>query len=940
MRRIISLVLLSVLTSQALFAQKMSKGTMSIDGYVSASNEGKTIPVEYAAVILNPAGLYAMTDKNGRYVFRNLDPGDYTISIQLIGYENVDSTIVLRRGGKSEFNFTLVESSFRLKEVNVVASRSKAGDATASIISRQAIDHSQTSSLQDIMQLLPGVELTNPDLSSTQSLSLRTAASTAMNSLGTSIIIDGAPVSNNANMESLSSSITGVSSTIAGSSVSSAGSIPNSGIDVRSISTDNIESVEVIRGIPSVQYGDLTSGAVIINSKAGIEPLTVRIKTNPKIFQGYISKGFRISDKAGDMHISGDYAYSNAKTTEAYAYYQRFNLKGMWTKRYGDLNSSTSLELKYGKDTRNRNHDDLSNSVSSGGTNIGYRFNTNGTWNINKGWLKSMRYDLSNSYTYKESFHEQDYVNAVSIYSTNMTDGTTLSNTAGRHIFDSAGNEITRFSTSQNNEYATYLPFTYFSHYDFYGKELNTYAKVTVNFFKNWSKMNNKILAGADFQSDGNLGAGLLFTEGAPPKNTSSESSYRERRLSDVPFVNQIGIFAEDSFKADVLGRTFNLSAGLRFDEVNSLTALSPRINASYDILPKVLTLRGGYGVTAKAPTSSFFYPEKAYYDQTNYNSLEAPDDKNKLLLATTYVFDRENDDLEIALNRKVEIGIDLTIAKKYRLAVTYYNELMENGYEMGNTFSSIQWMPYKYYSQTGTDAGGNPILELSRDTHKFFKYYVPMNTSYEKNTGVEWELNLGRFDAIRTSFYLNGAWMHTMNTTNGYTFDINSYNGSTVNSNVSVYDPQMRKYNYEKALTTLRITHNIPSIGFVLTLTSQLNLYAKNWTNYNNDVLPQQYISNENGQVHPFTQEMSESADYRYMLDQRSESRFITEKTKTTLVFNLNVSKEIKDFLTASFFVNNIFNSRPLDPSEVANGSYTELNNPIYFGFELKLNL
>ena len=254
--------------------------------------------------------------------------------------------------------------------------------------------------------------------------------------------------------------------------------------------------------------------------------------------------------------------------------------------------------------------------------------------------------------------------------------------------------------------------------------------------------MNNKILAGADFQSDGNLGAGLLFTEGAPPKNTSSESSYRERRLSDVPFVNQIGIFAEDSFKADVLGRTFNLSAGLRFDEVNSLTALSPRINASYDILPKVLTLRGGYGVTAKAPTSSFFYPEKAYYDQTNYNSLEAPDDKNKLLLATTYVFDRENDDLEIALNRKVEIGIDLTIAKKYRLAVTYYNELMENGYEMGNTFSSIQWMPYKYYSQTGTDAGGNPILELSRDTHKFFKYYVPMNTSYEKNTGVEWELN------------------------------------------------------------------------------------------------------------------------------------------------------------------------------------------------------
>ena len=34
----------------------------------------------------------------------------------------------------------------------------------------------------------------------------------------------------------------------------------NSGVDMRSVSTDDIESVEVVRGIPSVEYGDLTSG--------------------------------------------------------------------------------------------------------------------------------------------------------------------------------------------------------------------------------------------------------------------------------------------------------------------------------------------------------------------------------------------------------------------------------------------------------------------------------------------------------------------------------------------------------------------------------------------------------------------------------------------------------------------------------------------------------
>lgn len=32
----------------------------------------------------------------------------------------------------------------------------------------------------------------------------------------------------------------------------------NSGVDMRMISTDDIESVEIIRGIPSVEYSNLT----------------------------------------------------------------------------------------------------------------------------------------------------------------------------------------------------------------------------------------------------------------------------------------------------------------------------------------------------------------------------------------------------------------------------------------------------------------------------------------------------------------------------------------------------------------------------------------------------------------------------------------------------------------------------------------------------------
>ncbi len=909
----------------------------SIQGTVVTVENGAKVPVDYAVILLKPAGVYATTDEKGSYRLGGLDPGTYNLNIQLIGYETVDTTLTIR--GDMRRDFVLTQSSFRLEEVHVVAEASKAGESTASMISRQAIDHSQTSSLRDIMQLLPGAAITNPDLGSAHSITLRSVGGSDMNSLGTAIIVDGAPLSNNANMEAITATINGVSSPIAGTSVSAGGATPNGGIDVRQLSTDNIESVEVIRGIPSVQYGDLTSGAVIINSKAGVEPLTIRLKADPKIYQAALSKGFKLGPNAGDLNISGDYAYSNAKTTESYAHYQRFNLKGLWSKRFGDLNTSTSLDLRFGKDTRDKNPDDLRSNLASGGTNLGYRISTNGTWNINRGWLKTFRYDLSNSYTWKESFHEQDNINAVAIYTTNMQDGTTVANIPGMKLFDTEGREITSF-TDGNGAYAIMTPYSYFCHYDFYGKEVSTFAKAYLNLFKQWDDTSEKILAGADFKSEGNLGRGLVFPKDCPPNRTNTESGYRERPLYDIPFVNQLGLFAENSFRTKLLRGEMNLTAGLRFDMVGGLTALCPRINASFELIPEIWVLRGGYGITAKAPTSAYLYPTDAYYDQLNINTTEATNPEDRVVMATTRIFNTTNPDLEIARNRKAEVGFDLKIARRYRLSVTLYDELMKNGYSYSRDLSTFVWVPYQTWKIGGHDAIGTPLFTLDKDTHRFFSYYRPSNNTREHHYGLEYELDLGRFNGIRTSFFLNGAWMHTATSSSGETYALNLKEGSYVDSHVAIYDPGVREYHNERFLTTLRTTHNIPSIGFVVTLTTQLNVFTTNWTDYHNDEAPQRYISNDDGKVYDFTAEMAADPAYRYMVGQLSESRFIHSWTIPTVVFNLNVTKEIRNFMTASFYVNNLFNSRPLDPSEVSKGSYTELNNPMYFGFEIKLKI
>lgn len=920
----------------ALPASLAAQQKAEIHGTVSTVENGVKVPVDYAVVVLKPAGLYATTDAGGAYRISGLDPGSYELNIQLIGYETIDTTLVIRQSVRKDF--VLTPSSFRLEEVHVVAEASKAGESTASLISRQAIDHSQTSSLRDIMGLLPGASITNPDLSSAHSITLRSVSGSDMNSLGTAIIVDGAPMSNNANMEGITASMNGVSSPIAGTSVSAGGANPNGGIDVRQLSTDNIESVEIIRGIPSVQYGDLTSGAVIINSKAGAEPLTVRLKADPKIYQVAASKGFRLGGNAGDLHLSGDYAYSNAKTTESYAHYRRLNLKGLWSKTFGPVVTSTALDLRFGKDTRDKNPDDLRSNLATGGTNIGYRINTNGTWNINRGWFKTLRYDVSNSYTWKKSFHEQDNVNAVSIFTTNMTDGTTVSDAVGKRIFDTGGNEITNIGNS--GAYAVMTPYSYFCHYDFYGKELNTFAKVTLNLFKQWDKTSEKILAGADFKSDGNLGRGLVFEEGKPPGRSNNESGYRERPLYDIPFVNQTGFFAENVFRTQLWRRTFNLTAGLRLDLVNGKSALCPRINASFELIPEIWTLRGGWGITAKAPTAAYLYPTDAYYDQVNINTSEATNPGDRTVMATTRIYSAVNPDLEIARNRKAEIGFDVRIAGRYRLGVTLYDELMKNGYSFARDYSTFVWVPYKVWSIAGHDANGAPLFALSTDTHRFFSYYRPSNNAWEHHYGLEYELDLGRFSAIRTSFFLNGAWMHSESSSSGESFALNLKEGSYVSSHVAVYDPWVRKSHNERFLTTLRTTHNIPSIGFVVTLTTQLNVFTASWTDYHNDEAPQRYISNDDGQVYDFTAEMAADPAYRYMVGQLSDTRFIRSHTIPTVVFNLNVSKEIRNFLTASFYVNNLFNSRPLDPSEITKGSFTELNSPMYFGFEVKIKI
>lgn len=949
MRCALTCLLVSTLVgvSAPSFAQDSKK--VKISGTVYETDpSGQVVPLNAAFVAIPDITLGVSSDEKGKYVLDNVPSGKVRVSVQFVGKVTID-TLVTANADLS-LDFTMQNEDFRLKEVTVTATQSRSGKSTASFISRSAMDHMQATSLYDLMSLLPGGVMQNQNMSSAQEINIRQASGstqqTSMNAMGTAIIRDGAPMSNNANLSAMSPTVLGASSSTPSSLAG--GASPAGGTDVRGISTENIESVQIIRGIPSVEYGDLTSGAVIIRTKAGREPLRVKAKANPNIYQVSLGSGMELGKKKGAINVSADYAYNTNNPVSSYLHYQRATAKVLYSNSifHNKLRTNTSLDFIYGKDTRKRNPDEQKEKTASEGRDAGVTFNTNGTWNINKGWLKTLRYVLSGTYMDKDSFYETVYSSATAPYSMTTVNGAVLSNFAGKHITDAFGNEITNFGPQDATKYAVNLPSSYFGHYDIDSREVNVFAKVVGNLYKSSGNVANRILVGVDFKSDGNVGKGKTYDPATPPYRSvyGHNSSFRPRSYKDIPFVNQVGVYLEDNFKWSIGGsHDLNIQAGVRYDNASVVGGIvSPRVNGSIDLIPKVLSIFGGYGITAKMPSLLYLHPEDAYFEYINMNELASsaiPEDE-RLFITTTEVRKVDNSDLKIARNHKAEVGFNLKLGKA-TLNVTAFRENLRNGYALDQTFDTFHTFMYKEYGRNET--GG---IELINDLPVLSSYLKPTNNLNQRTDGVEFDLNVGRIEPIRTSFQLNGAWMRAKSWRKGYSFYDNSGDVASARKPVALYSLDGKASYEQQFVTTLRATHNIPRIGFVVTLAAQAVWQVADWATYGNDSIPVGYIALEDASVHMFekgrftTPEQVQEAGYGYMLQNVGHSGEIKESYSPYFCFNMNVTKEISDILRVSFFANNMFRSYPRKESKRYPGTYSIFNNRFFFGLELSLTL
>lgn len=951
-------------------ASAQSKAKLNVTGQVfsvAEANSAVKETVPFAVIILPEINISVSSDADGLFSIPNMNPGDYKVSVQSLGYQTLETTITVVANKENKFDFTLLESNFRMEEIVVTAEVSKAGKATSSIINKAAMEHLQTTSLADVMSLLPGATQQKPDLQG-----VSTAAVRGGSSLGTAVIVDGAPMSNNANMQALK-----VGSTPTGS-VS-----PTTGIDLRTITTDNVESIEVIRGVAPVEYGDMTAGAIIVNGKAGFQPLTVKFNVNPNVYSISATQGFALGQKAGNINYAADYAYSVDDPREGYDYYQRVTAKVGYTNTFGKFYTNNSLSFLFSFDRGYPNPDDENDHNTFYEKDYGIRFTHNGQYNANANFFKSLQYNVSFNYTNRHSFYEDLVQNGDAPYSLSKVDGTVLTSILNGHVYDADGNQITSYDPNKvQYPKAWILPTNYTSQYDIFGKELNTFAKVKANFAGDWGRTNHRLVVGADFKSDGNVGEGKVYDVNLPPLRSTSGSvieAYRDRSFKEIPFINQMGAYVQETFSAEIAKRRLELVAGLRYDHVfNFGGGFSPRLNLSYELVPRVLNFNVAYGITRKAPTLYYLYPENKYYDALNYdNSLSTtiPDDK-KMQVVTTYVNERKTDELEMMRQDKYEIGLSANIGKMY-FSVVGYEERVDNGFGMytdPDDFRIIEYVEYKHSfdPETGdillSDKNGMPVLTEKARNPYFITVNNPGNRSRYRRTGLEYVLNFGRIDAIRTTFQVDGQ-VYTSKTLPEKTYSFSGRIPSGAGSDFSKYPDKgvfsnldISPVTYTEYVTTnITAVHNIPQIGLVISANAHIRWMSRSWENYTTDrdllTIPKWWIprtdSNIDGKdytagtMYDFNKEWAnpENPNYerfQYLLTDDSynwDTLYQKERTyEPTLTIGLNVSKEFGKMFNLSFFAQNMFRSSRLQESYITPGSYTRIGGGGFF-FGLQLN-
>ncbi len=892
--------------------------SQNLRGYLINKKDKK--PISYAIVQLVEAGQWTIATEDGYFSFTDIKESQVTLFIRHLGMQEFSQTFQTLLPTDAPLKIELTPQSYDMQEVTVVAKKGQGTTSSTSFINKEAIDHVQPTTLADIMQLLPGNLIENPDLQTKQNINIREIGDETNSAMGMGIYIDGTPITNDGNYQTYTTTkLTSASTSINGTT----GSTVGEGIDMRQFSTDNIESIEVVKGIPSVEYGNLTSGLLVVNTKSGRTPIELKLKSTPLIKQAYLGKGLSLNN-GNSFNINIDYTQSYKDIRTKYTSFNRITGQITYSGKF--INSASPLSIKTGlsffqtTDKAKTDPDALVAEELIKESETGVRLNLNSQWMLNKPFITNLEGKFS------VSINNQEYYSKA---------------------YRSSGIEMISLAQTAGENEGIYLPSESLTELTIKGLPVNVFANLKASkHFSFGTNSTNNILYGFEYNLTGNYGEGRIYDITNPP--TVSRNTTRPRSYKDIPPMQYYSVFIEDKHKQQIGNTALTIQAGIRLNNFQPTKLVQsdvgfraePRLNINYQLYQsqtsfiKLIQLHGGLGLNYKAPPILYLYPDKAYIDLVSLDHYTGNSETN-LAYFTTIIIDTKNNKLKPSKNFKKEFGLEIKLGS-VKGDITAYYENMTDGFGMSTKY---QFVDYRIYDDSSVKDNEKPdITTLPYDTNTYIvAYSYPVNNKQTQKYGIEYSFDFGRLDAIATRLTMNGAWMRTHRIFSTINYDyLPTSDEEGQYEEIGVY-PAGEGNVKERLNTTFRFITHSTKLRLIFTTTVQTTWYDKTYYTYYNE--SPMYLYSRDKDYIEFTQEMRSSTDYRNYVNETGTYYYLKEIMPPLFLFNFKLSKEIYERAKLSFYANNFFNYRPMYQYK-RSLTYVRRNPEIYFGAELTVKL
>ena len=873
----------------ALFAQT-DKAT--VEGVVRDS-DGK--PLSFATMFIAELGTGVSTDLEGKFRFTGTKGTEYTLNVSYLNH--VDKEVKVKAGSPEPLVIVLEEQSYELAEVVVMADYKKNQGSTA-VINQQALEHIQPTSVADVLSLIPGGLFRESSATGFNRISLRQSGSDDNTSLGMAVVMDGIPQDN----DGFRASIPGLSTDEYSDRLGM-----NRGIDLKTLSTDHIRKIEIVKGISSAKLGNLSSGVIQTTSKIGITPAQLRMKVDPLTKLIYLGKGFRISPKMGYLHTGIDYTSVYDDRRDPMSKYRRLTGQVTYNNSVdvGDKTLFLFFKLSEVYTLNQAKEDELTQDYNESFRN---KYSRTGAS------FKAQMYDLGKIVDNVEFIASADYTYDLIDRNRLVQTGTPLPSP---------------LATEEGESEGIYLPSTYYSPFQIENKPLSLLTQLNAESLFETRSFRHKVIYGLSWKRTKNYGEGVMVDMTRPPYPGNNEY-VRPVPNRSIPALSVGAAYAEEQLKHSNRWFDFELNAGVRFTQMFNLDTkytelrklqVEPRINAalSFNIdLAGGKSLRNmfrfGFGQENKLPTLDYIYPDRVYKDMIVLNAYTKQDDPFNHLITYTKIYDVTNNSLRPNRNTKYEAGWDVEY-EGYSLSLTFFKEHSDRGFESVAEYSPVRYTRYVDPIDGQPIVGRRPEKEdyVADPYATFVDMDIVRNSMKVEKKGLEYLLRFPKIIPLSTTVEINGAYYDTRYSSGApLQYHPAFRDDDRPQPYVGIYRRQditrQRIFN-----TNLWFNTNIPRYKMIFTTFFQF-IWLNEEMRINGDEYPSAYFDTD-GRMHTVDDRILQSIKDGHTVWRHYHiyKEDFSETLPVSLTVNFKVTKEFSRMIRASFFVNNILDINPL---------------------------